>query len=202
MSVSTNQPESSASATLPLLTTVISVLVLFALLALTSKMEEFEALGFLVPYENYISVALVVLLGHIAVQSGTKWVYVVVQRRMTADVARTIRVISRLVGYGLIFSFLVSVLTDNAAAALTMGSFAGLVAGFASQTVLGHTVAGIFLALFRPIGIGDNVTIGRNSGIVSDITLMHIVLDSENEVSLIPSSTVVSTVLVKHKESD
>jgi len=83
-----------------------------------------------------------------------------------------------------------------------MGSFAGLVAGFASQTVLGHTVAGIFLALFRPIGIGDNVTIGRNSGIVSDITLMHIVLDSENEVSLIPSSTVVSTVLVKHKESD
>ena len=202
MSVSTNQSESSASATLPLLTTVISVLVLFALLALTSKMEEFEALGFLVPYENYISVALVVLLGHIAVQSGTKWVYVVVQRRMTADVARTIRVISRLVGYGLIFSFLVSVLTDNAAAALTMGSFAGLVAGFASQTVLGHTVAGIFLALFRPIGIGDNVTIGRNSGIVSDITLMHIVLDSENEVSLIPSSTVVSTVLVKHKESD
>ncbi len=202
MSVSTSQPESSASPTLPLLTTVISVLVLFALLALTSKMEEFEVLGFLVPYENYISVALVVLLGHIAVQSGTKWVYVVVQKRMTADVARTIRVISRLVGYGLIFSFLVSVLTDNAAAALTMGSFAGLVAGFASQTVLGHTVAGIFLALFRPIGIGDNVTIGRNSGIVSDITLMHIVLDSENEVSLIPSSTVVSTVLVKHKESD
>ncbi len=202
MSVRTSQPESSASPTLPLLTTVISVLVLFALLALTSKMEEFEALGFLVPYENYISVALVVLLGHIAVQSGTKWVYVVVQRRMTEDVARTIRVISRLVGYGLIFSFLVSVLTDNAAAALTMGSFAGLVAGFASQTVMGHTVAGIFLALFRPIGIGDNVTIGRNSGVVSDITLMHIVLDSENEVSLIPSSTVVSTVLVKHKESD
>jgi len=98
MSVSTSQPESSASPTLPLLTTVISVLVLFALLALTSKMEEFEVLGFLVPYENYISVALVVLLGHIAVQSGTKWVYVVVQKRMTADVARTIRVISRLVG--------------------------------------------------------------------------------------------------------
>ncbi len=202
MSVSTSQPESSASPTVPLLTTVISVFVLFALLALTSKMEEFEVLGFLVPYENYISVALVVLLGHIAVQSGTKWVYIVVQRRMTEDVARTIRVISRLVGYGLIFSFLVSVLTDNAAAALTMGSFAGLVAGFASQTVMGHTVAGIFLALFRPIGIGDNVTIGRNSGIVSDITLMHIVLDSENEVSLIPSSTVVSTVLVKHKESE
>ena len=202
MSVSTSQSETNASPTLPLLTTVISILVLFALLALTSKMEEFESLSFLVPYENYISVALVALLGHVAVQSGTKWVYVIVQRRMSADVARTIRVISRLIGYGLIFSFLVSVLTDNAAAALTLGSFAGLVAGFASQTVMGHTVAGIFLALFRPIGIGDNVTIGRNSGIVTDITLMHIVLDSENEQSMIPSSTVVSTVLVKHKSSE
>ncbi len=202
MSVSTSQPETNASPTLPLLTTVISILVLFALLALTSKMEEFEFLSFLVPYENYISIALVALLGHVAVQSGTKWVYVIVQRRMSADVARTIRVISRLIGYGLIFSFLVSVLTDNAAAALTMGSFAGLVADFASQTVMGHTVAGIFLALFRPIGIGDNVTIGRNSGIVTDITLMHIVLDSENELSMIPSSTVVSTVLIKHKSSD
>ena len=202
MSVSTSQSETNASPTLPLLTTVISILVLFALLALTSKMEEFESLSFLVPYENYISIALVAILGHVAVQSGTKWVYVIVQRRMSADVARTIRVISRLIGYGLIFSFLVSVLTDNAAAALTMGSFAGLVAGFASQTVMGHTVAGIFLALFRPIGIGDNVTIGRNSGIVTDITLMHIVLDSENEQSMIPSSTVVSTVLVKHKSSE
>ena len=202
MSVSTSQSETNASPTLPLLTTVISILVLFALLALTSKMEEFESLSFLVPYENYISIALVALLGHVAVQSGTKWVYVIVQRRMSADVARTIRVISRLIGYGLIFSFLVSVLTDNAAAALTLGSFAGLVAGFASQTVMGHTVAGIFLALFRPIGIGDNVTIGRNSGIVTDITLMHIVLDSENEQSMIPSSTVVSTVLVKHKSSE
>lgn len=133
-------------------------------------MEEFEFLGFLVPYENYISIALVALLGHVAVQSGTKWVYVIVQRRMSAGVARTIRVISRLVGYGLIVSFLVSILTDNAAAALTMGSFAGLVAGFASQTVMGHTVAGIFLALFRPIGIGDNVTIGRNTG--TALTLM------------------------------
>lgn len=202
MSVSTSQSETNASLTLPLLTTVISILVLFALLAVTSKMEEFASLSFLVPYENYISIALVALLGHVAVQSGTKWVYVIVQRRMSADVARTVRVISRLIGYGLIFSFLVSVLTDNAAAALTLGSFAGLVAGFASQTVMGHTVAGIFLALFRPIGIGDNVTIGRNSGIVTDITLMHIVLDSENEQSMIPSSTVVSTVLIKHKSSD
>ena len=202
MSDSTSQPTSYASPTLPLLATVVYVVVLLAVLAFTSNLEEYEFLGFLVPYENIISIALVALLGHGAVQAGTKWMFVVAQRRTSEDVARTLRVIARLVGYGLIFSFLVSVLTDNAAAALTMGSFAGLVAGFASQTVMGHLVAGIFLALFRPIGIGDNVTIGRNSGTVSDITLMHVVLETDEEQSLIPSSTVVSTVLVKHKSSD
>ena len=111
------------------------------------------------------------------------------------------RIIARLVGYGLIFSFLVSVLTDNAAAALTMGSFAGLVAGFASQTVMGNTVAGIFMALSRPIGIGEKVTISGKTGTVTDITLMHVVLDTEDQRILIPSSTTVTTVLIKHKAS-
>ena len=200
MSASTSQPATNASTTLPLLTTVVYVVVLLAVLSF--NFGEYAFLSFLVPFENVITIGLVALLGHGAVQSGTKWMFVVAQRRTSEDVARTLRVITRLVGYGLIFSFLVSVLTDNAAAALTMGSFAGLVAGFASQTVMGHLVAGIFLALFRPIAIGDNVTIGRNSGIVADITLMHVVLDTDEEQSLIPSSTVVSTVLVKHKSSD
>ena len=121
---------------------------------------------------------------------------------MSSDVAGALRIIARLVGYGLMFSFLVSVLTDNAAAALTMGSFAGLVAGFATQTVIGNTVAGLFIAIGRPIVLGDSVTISGNSGTVADITLMHIVLDADDRRILIPSSNVVSAVLVKHKPSD
>ena len=165
-------------------------------------MEEDGPIGFLAPYKDYLSLAFVALLGLSAVQTGTKWVFAVAQRRMSSDVAGTLRLIARLVGYGLIFSFLVSVLTDNAAAALTMGSFAGLVAGFASQTVIGNTVAGLFIAIGRPIGLGDSVTISGNSGTVVDITLMHIVLDAEDRRILIPSSNVVSAVLVKHKPSD
>lgn len=165
-------------------------------------MEDYAFFGFLVPYENAISVVVVAFLGHVAVQSGTKWVYTISLRRTSEDVARTLRVITRLLGYGLIFSFLVSVVTDNAVAALTMGSFAGLVAGFASQTVMGHTVAGVFLAIFRPVGLGENVTIGRETGVVADITLMHIVLDSEEKRVLIPSSTVVGSILIKNKPSE
>ena len=202
MSKGNRQPASNVSTTLPLIVTVVSAVALFVLLGFTSKVGEYELLSFLLPFENYISVAVVFILGHITVQFGTKWIYGVVQRQMDADAARSMRVIARLIGYGLIFSFLVSVLTDNAAAALTLGSFAGLVAGFASQTVMGQTVAGIFLALFRPIGIGERVSIGSNSGVVVDITLMHLVLDAEDRHILIPSATVAKSILVKHKEAE
>ncbi len=199
---STGQPTSTSSTAGPLVTTVLALVGLLAILSFTSRLGDYEMFGFLVPYENAISVVIVAFLGHVAVQSGTKWVYTISQRRTSEDVARTLRVIARLLGYGLIFSFLVSVVTDNAVAALTMGSFAGLVAGFASQTVMGHTVAGVFLAIFRPVGLGENVTIGRETGVVADITLMHIVLDSEEKRVLIPSSTVVSSILIKNKPSE
>ena len=199
---STGQPTSTSSPAGPLVTTVLAIVGLLAILSFTSKLEDYALFGFLAPYENAISVVVVAFLGHVAVQSGTKWVYTISLRRTSEDVARTLRVIARLLGYGLIFSFLVSVVTDNAVAALTMGSFAGLVAGFASQTVMGHTVAGVFLAIFRPVGLGENVTIGRETGVVADITLMHIVLDSEEKRVLIPSSTVVGSILIKNKPSE
>ena len=202
MSGSTGQPSSDASPTLPLLLTVVAVVGLVTLLVFTARIEEDGPIGFLAPYKDYLSIGFVALLGLSAVQTGTKWVFAVAQRRISSDVAGALRIIARLVGYGLIFSFLVSVLTDNAAAALTMGSFAGLVAGFASQTVIGNTIAGLFIAIGRPIGLGDSVTISGNSGTVADITLMHIVLDADDRKILIPNSNVVSAVLVKHKSSD
>ena len=201
MSDSTGQPSSYASPTLPLLLTVIAVVGLVTLLVFTARIEEYGPIGFLAPYKDFLSIGFVALLGLSAVQTGTKWMFAVVQRRMSSDVAGALRIIARLVGYGLIFSFLVSVLTDNAVAALTMGSFAGLVAGFASQTVMANTVAGLFIAIGRPIGLGDSVTISGNSGTVADITLMHIVLDADDRRFLIPSSKVVSAVLIKHKLS-
>ncbi len=202
MSESKSQPNTKVSVTSPLIMTVVFGLALIVLYALVGRIEEYPQVSFLAPYKEYILVGLVVVLGHLAVQAGTKWIFALVQRRSSTDVAGSIRIIARLVGYGLIFSFLVSHLTDNAAAALTMGSFAGLVAGFASQTVMGNTVAGIFMAVSRPIGIGEKVTISGKTGTVTDITLMHVILDTEDQRILIPSSTTVTTVLIKYKQSD
>ena len=202
MSNSTRQPTNLASRILLLLLTVVFVAGLAVLLIFTARIEEDGPVGFLAGYEDYLSIGFVVVLGFAAVQTGAKWVFAIAQQHRSSDVAGALRIIARLVGYGLLFSFVVSVLTDNAAAALTMGSFAGLIAGFASQTVMGNTVAGFFLAIGRPIGLGDSVTISGNTGTIVDVTLMHVVLDADDRRILIPSSNVVSAVLVKHKPTE
>ena len=83
-------------------------------------------------------------------------------------------------------------LTANPAAALTAGSFAGLVAGLATQVGMGNAVAGVFMAMSRPFRVGNNLTVGANSGIVWNINLMHTVLDAGDREILIPSSTIVT----------
>ena len=74
MSNSTSQRNAVTSATGPLFITVLAIVGLLAILSFTSKLEEYEVLSFLVPYESAISVVVVAILGHIGVQSGTKWV--------------------------------------------------------------------------------------------------------------------------------
>ena len=132
----TSQPSTLASRTLLLLLTVVLSVGLVALLLFTARIAEDGPIGFLASYKDHISVGLVLLLGPPAVQTGAKWVFAVAQTRMSSDVAGALRVIARLVGYGLVAACLVSLLTENAVAALAMGSFAGVVAGFACQTVM------------------------------------------------------------------
>ena len=202
MSDNASEPSPAASVTWPLYWTAASVVALIGLLVLTARIEEGQPVGFLAPYKDYVVITLLALFGIPAVENGSKGLFAIAQRRIPPDVTGALRIIARIVAYGIILSTVVSVLTGNAAAALTMGSFAGLVAGFASQTVMGNAVAGLFMAIARPIKVADRVTIGGNSGTVINITLMHTVLNAEDREIFIPSSNIVNTVLVRHKSSD
>ena len=182
--------------------TVACAVAFFGLLAYTASIEEGQPIGFLAPYKDYVVIALLALFGIPAVENGSKSLFAVVQRRISPDVAGALRIIARIIAYGIILSTVVSVLTNNPAAALTMGSFAGLVAGFASQTVMGNALAGLFMTIARPIRVKDKVTIGANTGTVIRITLMHTVLNTEDCEILIPSSNITNAVLGRHKSSD
>jgi len=90
----------------------------------------------------------------------------------------------------------------------TLLTGAGILAaavGFGSQQAISNIVSGIFMVLFKPFRVGDNIDLGGvNKGTVVDISLRHTTLrNSENRIIVIPNtvlnnqsivnSTIVST---------
>lgn len=154
---------------------------------------------FVNPYIKYVQAVLIFGLGYLVVNSASSMVYTYVRRISDNATAATLRTIARIAGIAVLVSLMASVFNVDAAAALTVGSFGGLVVGFATQTILTHVVAGIFLLISRPFTYGDVVTISSQTGRVKEIKLMHVVLeteDSQNDI-LIPSGTIVTQIIKK-----
>jgi len=149
------------------------------------------------PYVVYIQAVLLLVFGYMAVRSASAMVYTYVRRVADHPTAASIRTITRVVGLAVLLSMLASVFNVNPSAALTIGSFGGLVVGFATQTILSHVIAGIFLLLFRPFKYGDLITVAGKTGVVKNITLMHLVLEDQDKenVILIPSGSVVTQII-------
>jgi small-conductance mechanosensitive channel len=59
---------------------------------------------------------------------------------------------------------------------LVAGGIAGLAIGFASQSVIGNLISGLFLMIERPIAIGNVVNIDGTVGIVEDIRIISTTL--------------------------
>lgn len=60
----------------------------------------------------------------------------------------------------------------------------------AFQTMLASAAAGVYLLLQQPYGIGDEVHIAGNSGIVQEIDLFVTHVESDDEVYIIPNAKV------------
>ncbi|NYT05681.1 MAG: mechanosensitive ion channel family protein [Methanomicrobiales archaeon] len=59
---------------------------------------------------------------------------------------------------------------------LLAGGIAGIVIGFASQSVVSNFISGLFLIVERPIKIGDNISVGDVIGSVEDIRILSTIV--------------------------
>lgn len=59
---------------------------------------------------------------------------------------------------------------------LVVGSIAGIVIGFASQSIVSNLLSGLFLMVERPIKVGDTVNIEGMPGMVEDINVMSTII--------------------------
>ncbi len=83
----------------------------------------------------------------------------------------------------------------------TLFAGAGILAaivGFASQQAFSNIISGIFIVIFKPFRVGDNIKIGLDvSGSVEDITLRHVIIKNpENRRVIIPNSLISSQTII------
>ncbi|MEM2939927.1 MAG: mechanosensitive ion channel, partial [Candidatus Bathyarchaeia archaeon] len=131
--------------------------------------------------------------------SNTTYTYII--RLADQSAAATVKTVVRVVGIAILLSIITSMLSANPSAAITMGSFSGLIVGFATQTVLSHFVAGIFILIVRPVKFGDIITIAGQVGVVKEMRIMHLVLETQDGTTeiLIPNGMVFSQIILKKK---
>lgn len=83
------------------------------------------------------------------------------------------------------------------------GIFAAII-GFASQKAFSNIIGGIFLLIFKPFRVGDNIeTAGGQKGVVEEITLRHTVIkDYEFRRIVIPNSIMSEDTIINSSITD
>ena len=79
------------------------------------------------------------------------------------------------------------------------GAMAGIILGFASQSIVGNFIAGIFLIIEKPVKIGDQVNIDDITGYVEDIRIISTTIRTYDGLYVrIPNQTVFTTKMVNY----
>jgi len=114
--------------------------------------------------------AIVVLVGFVLLARFLGKVTLAWGRRTLPD--NVARALSKAVYYTLIFLGIVAALGTygvNLSSLLVAGGIAGIVVGFASQTVFSNLLSGLFIYFDRPFLVGDPIEVEGIGGVVSDI---------------------------------
>ena len=99
------------------------------------------------------------------------------------------------------FLWSLSVLQVYFATLATILGTVGLAVSLASQDLIKNLVAGVYLLLEHPFGVGDQLTIGTYTGRVMIIDLRTTLLHTDdNQDVLVPNTLIMSQVVVKQLE--
>jgi small-conductance mechanosensitive channel len=113
-----------------------------------------------------------------------------------------VEVISKVVYYLVIavaILVVLSILGIQPSGLLVAGGIAGIVIGFASQSIVGNLVSGIFLIIERPIKIGNVVNIDGVTGYVEDIRIVSTTIRTYDGIYVrIPNEKVFTTNIVNY----
>lgn len=118
-------------------------------------------------------IATVVLLFGIALGKGLQ---IYLRKTLSERLRRDhVQLISKIVYYTvstIAILVVLSILGFDPSGLLVAGGIAGIIFGFASQSIVANLMSGLFLLFERPVKIGEQVSIGEVSGFVEDINIL------------------------------
>ncbi|MBI5523122.1 MAG: mechanosensitive ion channel family protein [Desulfarculus sp.] len=104
---------------------------------------------------------------------------------------------------GVFYASLVPALRGLLGTLVASAGITALVMGFAAKSTMANLIAGLSLAFYRPIRIGDKVTIEGEYGTVEDITLRHTIVRTwEAKRLVIPNEKIDQMTLVNYSIVD
>jgi len=125
------------------------------------------------------------------IMTRPKWVTGKLARKVDETVVRYfVRVKTLLIFLtaGLIYASLIPSLRALMGTMIAGAGITAIVVGFAAKSTLANLISGLTLAIYRPIRIGDKVTVDGEYGAVEDITMRHTVVRTwENLMLIIPN---------------
>lgn len=179
---------------------VITAIIGGIIVALTIALSHESYLSALAHERNRIVAAEISLFTIIVVEMAGRAILHLFRNRGALQAGIAIRAVLRAVSYLVLSIAVISLLASNSALAIGIGSFTGLVIGFAFQNTLSNIFAGMFLAISRPFQVGDEISILGNRGKVVEIGLMYTLIDSGDQWVVIPSSVLMTNALGRKKE--
>jgi small-conductance mechanosensitive channel len=92
---------------------------------------------------------------------------------------------------------------EVARAFLASSAVLALIAGLALSTPLGNVGSGVLLAFSQPVRLGDRITVGEHTGVVSEMSLTYtkLVTDEDRHV-FVPNLMMASAVIVNRSVGD
>lgn len=148
---------------------------------------------------TYIEIAIFLIIGYFFIEIVSNLAF-----QMTStyfgNTAHSVKILIRIASAIIITAIVISYLSSDPLVAASITTVTGLVIGFASQSLIGNLIAGLYLASTRPFKVGDNITVFGNTGLIYEIGLLYSrLLSDTGDIIIASNNSLVSATVIVHK---
>lgn len=144
---------------------------------------------------NVISAILIVGIGIWVARAVTRYSHNLMTAKQLDPTATSF--FSMLIRYGIIVCAVIAALGNlgvKTTPFITILGASGLAVGLALRNSLSNFAAGVILAIFRPIRLGDSIEVGGKAGVVEQITIFSTRLVQADGIDhTIPNNTIITS---------